>query len=76
MDRVPATPVEVLSVLFRRLFLQLRGTNVESRVEPEVPAASLQRTAPLDTKPTESGIEAKRCSPSADRHTATAISTS
>jgi hypothetical protein len=35
------------------------GTNDESRVEPEGQAASLQRTAPLDTKPTESGIEAK-----------------
>ncbi len=35
------------------------GTNVESRVEPEGEAASLQQTAPLDTKPTESGIEAK-----------------
>jgi hypothetical protein len=35
------------------------GTNVESRVEPEVRAASLQQAAPLDTKPTESGIEAK-----------------
>jgi hypothetical protein len=35
------------------------STNVESRFEPEVPASSLQRTAPLDTKPTESGIEAK-----------------
>jgi hypothetical protein len=34
------------------------GTNVESRVEPEGHAASLQ-TAPLDTKPIESGIEAK-----------------
>ncbi len=34
-------------------------TNVESRVEPEDQAASLQQTAPLDTKPTESGIEAK-----------------
>ncbi len=35
------------------------GTNVENRVEPEVQAASSQQTAPLDTKPTESGIEAK-----------------
>jgi hypothetical protein len=35
------------------------GTNVESRVEPEGQAASLQQTAPLDTKPTESRIEAK-----------------
>jgi hypothetical protein len=35
------------------------ATNVESRVEPEVQAPSLQQTAPLDTKPTESGIEAK-----------------
>ena len=35
------------------------GTNVESRLEPEVQAPSLQQTAPLDTKPTESGIEAK-----------------
>jgi hypothetical protein len=35
------------------------GINVESRVEPEGQAASLQQTAPLDTKPTESGIEAK-----------------
>jgi hypothetical protein len=35
------------------------GTKVESQVEPEVQAPSLQQTAPLDTKPTESGIEAK-----------------
>jgi hypothetical protein len=35
------------------------GTKVESQVEPEVQAPSLQRTAPLDIKPTESGIEAK-----------------
>jgi hypothetical protein len=35
------------------------GTKVESQVEPEVRAPSLQQTAPLDTKPTESGIEAK-----------------
>jgi alkylhydroperoxidase/carboxymuconolactone decarboxylase family protein YurZ len=35
------------------------GTNVESRVEPEVQAAPLQQTAPLDTKPTENGIKAK-----------------
>jgi hypothetical protein len=35
------------------------GTNVASRVEPEGQAASLQQTAPLDTKPTEGGIEAK-----------------
>jgi hypothetical protein len=56
------------------------GTNVESRVEPEVPAASLQRTAPLDTKPTESGIEAKpppmlpeKGSFAADRDTSTCL---
>jgi hypothetical protein len=35
------------------------GTNVESRVEPEVQAPSLQPTAPLDTNPTDSGTEAK-----------------
>jgi hypothetical protein len=35
------------------------GTNVENRVEPEVQTASLQPTAPLDTKPTESGAEAR-----------------
>ena len=35
------------------------GTEVGSQVEPEVQAPSLQQTAPLDTKPTESGIEAK-----------------
>jgi hypothetical protein len=39
-------------------------TNVESRVEPEVQAPPLQappleQTEPLDTKPTEKGIEAK-----------------
>jgi lipoprotein NlpI len=35
------------------------GTNVESRIEPEVQTASLQPTWPLDIKPTESGIEAR-----------------
>jgi Flp pilus assembly protein TadD len=35
------------------------GTNVESRIEPEVQTASSQPTAPLDIKPTESGIEAR-----------------
>jgi hypothetical protein len=35
------------------------GTNAESRVEPEIPAASLPQTAPLDTTPTEGAIEAK-----------------
>jgi hypothetical protein len=35
------------------------GTNVENRVEPAVQTASLQLTAPLDTKPTESGAEAR-----------------
>src|SRR5258708_15240011 len=34
------------------------STNVESRIEPEVQTASLQPTAPLDIRPTESGIEA------------------
>jgi hypothetical protein len=35
------------------------ATNVESPVEPEVQAPSLQQAAPLDTKPTESRIDAK-----------------
>ena len=35
------------------------GTNVESRVDPEVQAPSMQQTAPLDTKPTATGIKAK-----------------
>jgi len=35
------------------------GTKVESQVESEVQAPSLQQTAPLDTNPTESAIEAK-----------------
>jgi hypothetical protein len=35
------------------------GTTVESRVEPEVQAPSLQQTAPLETKPTESATVAK-----------------
>jgi len=35
------------------------GTKVESQVESEVQAPSLQQTAPLDTEPTESAIEAK-----------------
>jgi hypothetical protein len=35
------------------------GTNVESKVEPGVQAPSLQQRAPLDTKPTETGIKAK-----------------
>jgi hypothetical protein len=34
-------------------------TNVENRVEPEVEAPPPQQAAPLDTKPTERGIEAK-----------------
>jgi hypothetical protein len=35
------------------------ATNVESRVEPEVQAPSLRQAPPLDTKPSESRIEAK-----------------
>jgi hypothetical protein len=35
------------------------GTNVENRVEAEVLTALLQPTGPSDTKPTESGSEAK-----------------
>jgi tetratricopeptide (TPR) repeat protein len=35
------------------------GTDVESRIGPDVETASLQPTAPLDTTPTESGIEAR-----------------
>jgi tetratricopeptide (TPR) repeat protein len=35
------------------------GTNVESRIEPQVQTASLQPTAPSDIKPTESRIEAR-----------------
>jgi hypothetical protein len=34
-------------------------TNVESRVEPEVQAPSLQQAPPLDAKPSESRVEAK-----------------
>jgi hypothetical protein len=49
------------------------ATNVESRVEPEVQAPSLQQTAPLDTKPTESGIEAKPPPMFARKDTATGV---
>jgi hypothetical protein len=33
----------------------VEGTTVESRTEPDVPTASLQRTARADTKPTDNG---------------------
>ncbi len=55
-------PVEVLPLRHAQA-PAAAGTNVESRVEPEVQAPSVQPAAPLDTNPTDSAIEAKTILP-------------